>query len=73
MGEYLELGHMREIMNTGEKEGLHYIPHLGIYCPENRSSPLRVIFNASTLATKGNSLNSIQYNWGVIQEDLFAI
>ncbi|GBM85144.1 hypothetical protein AVEN_85619-1, partial [Araneus ventricosus] len=73
MHEYLELGHMYEIKEIEEKSGSYYIPHLGVFRPESKTSPLRVVFNASTLTTAGNSLNSIQYNGGVIQDDLFSI
>ncbi|KFM63798.1 hypothetical protein X975_18993, partial [Stegodyphus mimosarum] len=71
--EYGELGHMTEVKNEDdEQKGTYYISHLGIYRPEKSSTPLRVVFNASTTTSKGNSLNSIQCN-GVIQEDLFSI
>ncbi|XP_035233758.1 uncharacterized protein LOC118205577 [Stegodyphus dumicola] len=71
--EYSELGHMTEVKDEDEQKGKYYIPHLGIYRPEKSSTPLRVVFNASTATSKGNSLNSIQCNGGVIQEDLFSI
>ncbi|GBN75297.1 hypothetical protein AVEN_219110-1 [Araneus ventricosus] len=73
MHEYLELGHMYEIKEIEEKSESYYIPHLGVFRPESKTSPLRVVFNASTLTIAGNSLNSIQYNGGVIEDDLFAI
>lgn len=40
---------------------------------KSESTALRIIFNASSLTTEENSLKSIQYNKGLIQDDLFSI
>lgn len=37
------------------------------------TTELRVVFNTSSLTTSGQSLNSIQVNGSVMQDDLFAI
>ncbi|GBO10843.1 hypothetical protein AVEN_104994-1 [Araneus ventricosus] len=39
MHEYLELGHMYEIKEIEEKSGSYYIPHLGVFRPESKTSP----------------------------------
>lgn len=73
MEEYENLGHMREVSEEKEPDVVCYIPHHGVYKPDKISTPLRVVFNASSPTSNGTSLNSLQYNGGVIQDDLFAI
>ncbi|XP_055948217.1 uncharacterized protein LOC129981409 [Argiope bruennichi] len=72
--EYEELGHMSEIQDESvEPEVTYYMPHHGIYRPQKTTTKLRTVFNASTLTSSGKSLNSIQYNGGVIQDDIFTL
>ncbi|GFX53013.1 integrase catalytic domain-containing protein [Trichonephila clavipes] len=71
--EYEELGHMTEITESVEPEYTYYMPHHGIYRPQKSTTKLRTVFNASALTANGRSLNSIQYNGGVIQDDLFSL
>ncbi|GBM25729.1 hypothetical protein AVEN_265228-1 [Araneus ventricosus] len=71
--EYEDLGHMTEIRESVEPDVTYYMPHHGIYRPQKSTTKLRTVFNASTLTTSGKSLNSIQYNGGVIQDDLFTL
>ena len=73
LSEYEKLGHMRQIEDTGETEGTYYIPHVGVFRPGHVSTPLRVCWDASQQTSNGTSLNSLQYNGGMIQEDLFTI
>ncbi|GFX72888.1 integrase catalytic domain-containing protein [Trichonephila clavipes] len=70
--EYEDLGHMREIKEDGSGVAF-YMPHHGVYRPEKSTTKLRTVFNASSPSTRGKSLNSIQFNGGLIQEDLFSI
>ncbi|GFV89112.1 uncharacterized protein TNCV_4913111 [Trichonephila clavipes] len=71
--DYERLGHMKEVTNETEPEITYYATHHGIYRPEKRQQQkLRVVFNCSSLTDNGISLNDIQYNGGVIQEDLYA-
>ncbi|GFW94228.1 integrase catalytic domain-containing protein [Trichonephila clavipes] len=49
------------------------MPHHDIYRPPKSMTKLRRVFNASPLTTNGSLLNSIQYNGGVIQDDLFSL
>lgn len=71
--EYEDFGHMTEIRESVEPDSTYYMPHHGIYRPQKSTTKLRTVFNASTLTTSGKSLNSIQYNGGVIQDDLFTL
>ncbi|GFW85401.1 uncharacterized protein TNCV_144461 [Trichonephila clavipes] len=66
------MGHMKEVTNETEPEVAYYATHHGIYRPEKSTTKLRVVFNCSSLTDNGISLNDIQYNGGVIQEDLYA-
>ncbi|GFW68926.1 uncharacterized protein TNCV_2918251 [Trichonephila clavipes] len=70
--DYERLGHMKEVTNETETEVTYYATHHGIYRPEKSTTKLRVVFNCSSLTDIGISLNDIQYNGGVIQEDLYA-
>lgn len=73
MAEYLAMGHMEEVLE-GEEPGItYYLPHHGVHLPESKTTPLRVVFNASSPTSTGEFLNSLQMNGGVIQEDLFTI
>ncbi|GFU51818.1 uncharacterized protein TNCV_4817071 [Trichonephila clavipes] len=70
--EYEDLGHMREIKVDGSGVAF-YMPHHGVYRPEKSTTKMRTVFNASSPSTRGKSLNSIQFNGGLVQEDLFSI
>ncbi|GFV64073.1 uncharacterized protein TNCV_2313661 [Trichonephila clavipes] len=70
--EYEDLGHMREIKADGSGVSF-YMPHHGVYRPEKSTTKLRTVFNASSPSTSRKSLNSIQFNGGLFQEDLFSI
>ncbi|GFS53085.1 integrase catalytic domain-containing protein [Trichonephila clavipes] len=70
--EYEDLGHMREIKVDGSGVSF-YMPHHGVYRPEKSTTKMRTVFNALSPSTSGNSLNSIQFNGGLVQEDLFSI
>ncbi|GFX24596.1 uncharacterized protein TNCV_3343761 [Trichonephila clavipes] len=63
---------MKELTNETEPEITYYATHHGIYRPEKSTTKFRVVFNCSSLTDNGISLNDIQYNGGVIQDDLYA-
>ncbi|GFU66958.1 DUF1758 domain-containing protein [Trichonephila clavipes] len=63
---------MREIKANGSGVSF-YMPHHGVYRPEKSTTKLRTVFNSSSPSTSGKSLNSIQFNGGLVQEDLFSI
>lgn len=71
--EYEALAHMCEVSETEEPSTVYYMPHHGIYRPQKSTTKLRTVFNASSITSNGNSLNSLQYNGGIIQDDLFSI
>lgn len=71
--EYKYLGHMEEVSGEVEPECCYYFPHHGIFRPEKSSTKLRVVFNGSALTSNGNSLNTLQLNGKIPQQDLFSI
>ncbi|GFW54191.1 integrase catalytic domain-containing protein [Trichonephila clavipes] len=50
----------------------YFLPHHGVYRPEKSTTKVRVVFNASSTTDNGLSLNYIQLNGEVIQDDLYA-
>ncbi|GFW11417.1 integrase catalytic domain-containing protein [Trichonephila clavipes] len=70
--EYEDLCHMREIKADGSGVSF-YMPRHGVYRSEKSTAKLRTVFNASNPSTSRKSLNSIQFNGGLVQEDLFSI
>ncbi|GFY76874.1 integrase catalytic domain-containing protein [Trichonephila inaurata madagascariensis] len=46
MQEYQQLHHMTKVEDI-ELDSTYYIPHHGVYRPENSTTKLRVVFNAS--------------------------
>ncbi|GBN54606.1 hypothetical protein AVEN_53101-1 [Araneus ventricosus] len=73
MQEYEALGHMELVTDNNEPSTSYYLPHHGVFKPDKTSAKLRVVFNASALSSNGLSLNDIQMNGGLTQEDLFYI
>ncbi|GFT97226.1 hypothetical protein TNCV_2205251 [Trichonephila clavipes] len=49
----LVVGHMEEIKNETLDKINYYIPHHSVYKPEKKSTPLRVVFDASAKTTSG--------------------
>ena len=50
-----------------------YATYHGIHRSEKNSTKLRVVFNCSSVTDNRISLNNIQYNDGVSQDDLHAL
>lgn len=74
MLEYETLGHMVEVNPNESFKGTQYfIPHHGVYKEESLTTKLRVVFNSSAPSSNGISLNDIQLNGPVLQDDLFSI
>ncbi|GFV38969.1 uncharacterized protein TNCV_965351 [Trichonephila clavipes] len=65
---------MKEVVaEKDNSEITYYMPHHGIIRSEKCTTMLRVVFNVSNPTSNGLSLNSIQYNGGLVQNDLFTI
>ncbi|GFW20494.1 uncharacterized protein TNCV_4547611 [Trichonephila clavipes] len=70
----MPLGHMKEVVAENDNlEIAYYMPHHGILRPEKSTTKLRVVFNATNPTSNGLSLNSMQYNGELVQNDLFTI
>ncbi|XP_071052883.1 uncharacterized protein [Onthophagus taurus] len=69
MREYLELGHMKKVVDT--REG-YYIPHHGVLNENSATTKLRVVFDASCPTSTGYSLNDCQVVGPILQPDLFS-
>ncbi|GFX11009.1 DUF1758 domain-containing protein [Trichonephila clavipes] len=65
---------MKEVVAKNDNSEIaYYMPHHGIFRPEKSTTKLRVVFNATNPTSNGLSLNSIQYNGGLVQNDLLKI
>ncbi|GBN80229.1 hypothetical protein AVEN_195410-1 [Araneus ventricosus] len=73
MQEYEALGHMELVTDNNEPSTSYYLPHHWVFKPDKTSTKLRFVFNASALSSNGLSLNDIQMNGCLSQEDLFSI
>ncbi|GBO38758.1 hypothetical protein AVEN_50334-1, partial [Araneus ventricosus] len=73
LNEYESLHHMEEVKEDTDLDKGYYLPHHGILRPDNKTTKLRVVFNASSKTSSGYSLNDLLYKGGVLQEDLFSI
>ncbi|GFW95940.1 uncharacterized protein TNCV_4173671 [Trichonephila clavipes] len=72
--EYDQLGDMKDVVvEHDNSEVAYYMPHHGVLRPEKSTTKLRVVFNATNPTSNGLSLNSIQYNGELVQNDLFTI
>ncbi|XP_055928181.1 uncharacterized protein LOC129959387 [Argiope bruennichi] len=71
IAEYESLGQMEKV-NNDLCEGSYYLPHHGVYKPENSTTKLRVVFNASAPSTSGQSLNDLLLA-GAVKENIFEI
>lgn len=74
MTEYKELGHMTLLPELSSKnsELCYYLPHHAIR-KESLTTPIRVVFDASSKSSSGLSLNEVQYVGPTIQHDLLSI
>ncbi|XP_055951616.1 uncharacterized protein LOC129987689 [Argiope bruennichi] len=70
--EYAALGHMERVMEDGLPETNYFLPHHGVYREGSTSTPLRVVFNASSPSSNGVSLNDLLCK-GDIVEDIFEL
>ncbi|GFT05911.1 integrase catalytic domain-containing protein [Trichonephila clavipes] len=59
--EYLEMGHMEEVVEDEDSAIVYYLPHHGVYRQESKTTPLRVVFNTSSITISGESLTTVTY------------
>ncbi|XP_055942873.1 uncharacterized protein LOC129972674 [Argiope bruennichi] len=70
--EYAALGHMERVMEDELPETNYFLPHHGVYREGSTSTPLRVVFNASSPSSNGVSLNDLLCKGDVV-EDIFEL
>ncbi|XP_055936576.1 uncharacterized protein LOC129966191 [Argiope bruennichi] len=70
--EYEALGHMERVMEDELPETNYFLPHHGVYREGSTSTPLRVVFNASSPSSNGVSLNDLLCKGDVV-EDIFEL
>lgn len=74
LDKYESLGHMRKLTRTSDKsEDRVYIPHHAVFREGSSTSPIRVVFNASSPTSNGSSLNDHLPTGPKLQQDLNSI
>lgn len=73
MNEYIEVGHMTPITLGDNSPIYYYMPHQGVFNENNKTTRLRVVFDASSQSDSGFSLNHLQYTGPTIQDDVISI
>ncbi|XP_046145575.1 uncharacterized protein LOC123988861, partial [Osmia bicornis bicornis] len=74
IAEYLQLHHMEPSNpNTIVSSSRYYIPHHAVYKADSGTTPLRVVFNASSRTSTGKSLNDCLLIGPKLQNDLPSI
>lgn len=74
MQDYLESKHMEIVPDSNKiTPYCYYIPHHCILRPESQTTKLRVVFDASSQTTSGQSLNSSVYTGQKLQQEMTNI
>ncbi|XP_075151010.1 uncharacterized protein LOC142225121 [Haematobia irritans] len=74
VSEYLQLGHMKEILSHPfENVDRYYLPHHAVIRPDRVTTKLRVVFNASNPTSNGISLNDVLHCGPSLQLDLTSL
>lgn len=73
MNEYINLGHMREVVEMDKDKLAYYMPHHAVINPMSSSTNQRTVFNASQKTSSGFSLNDLLHTGFVVQSDLISI
>ena len=73
MQEYVDLGHMREVIESPlDTRKSYYLPHHCVIKESSTTTKLRVVFNASCKSTTNISLNDTLMVGPTLQGDLFS-
>ncbi|XP_046808485.1 uncharacterized protein LOC111690866 [Lucilia cuprina] len=69
ISEYSTLGQMTKV-SPSNANSTYYMPHHAVIKPDSTTTKLRVVFNASSPSSNGNSLNDLLYPGPILQADL---
>ncbi|XP_065362180.1 uncharacterized protein LOC135955751 [Calliphora vicina] len=69
ISEYSTLGQMT-MVSPSNSNSTYYLPHHAVLKPDSTTTKLRVVFNASSPSSNGNSLNDLLYPGPILQADL---
>lgn len=72
IGDYLKQGHMSPVLDNKKTGSSYYLPHFAVL-KDSVSTPLRVVFDASTKTSNGKSLNDVLEAGPKLQTDLVKI
>nr|CAH7719069.1 unnamed protein product [Callosobruchus chinensis] len=73
MDEYDNLGHMIKVSPDKIPSNSYFLPHHPVVNENNKTTKLRVVFDASARTDSGYSLIDLQYVGPTIQDTLFSI
>ncbi|XP_037931148.1 uncharacterized protein LOC119665960 [Teleopsis dalmanni] len=73
LDEYEKLGHMTEIDIERIMSPHYFIPHHCVLKPDSTTTKLRVVFDASSKTTSGQSLNDLLHTGPTVQSELLSI
>jgi hypothetical protein len=68
--ELMENNYIEEVKIEEVK---NFLPHSGVYRPEHKSTPLRIVYDGSAKTSNGFSLNQVMYNGPKLQSEIFVI
>ncbi|XP_037929718.1 uncharacterized protein LOC119664260, partial [Teleopsis dalmanni] len=73
LDEYEKLGHMTEIDIERIMSPHYFIPHHCVLKPDSTTTKLRVVFDASSKTTSGQSLNDLLHIGPTVESELLSI
>lgn len=72
ISEYASLNQMVNV-TASNTDRVYYLPHHAVLKPDSTTTKLRVVFNASSASSNGNSLNDLLYPGPILQPDLTVL
>ena len=68
MQDYLDCGHMSQV--EADHKGKYYIPHHAVLKPQNTTSKVRIVYDASAKTSNDKSLNDLLLIGPKLQQDI---
>lgn len=73
MHDYIDSGHMSPNLSLDNLSGAYYIPHHCVIRTDSNTTKLRVVFDASSKSSSGNSLNDTILTGPKLQTDIATL